>query len=75
MKLSDVNVGERCKVLAVNAGNMILKRKMLDMGITSGVIVLVKRVAPFGDSVCLELRGYELCLRVKELENIEVVKL
>lgn len=45
------------------------------MGLTTGVEVMVKKVAPLGDPVCIELRGYELCLRKKDLCNIEVNKL
>ena len=75
MKLSELKKGEKAEVLNVECSNSILKRRMLDMGITKGVTVLVKKIAPFGDPVSIELRGYELCLRKSDLSNIEVIKL
>lgn len=45
------------------------------MGITSGAEVLIKKIAPLGDPICIELRGYELCLRKSDLSSIEVNKL
>ena len=45
------------------------------MGITRGVVVEIKKIAPLGDPISIELRGYELCLRKSDLNNIEVIKL
>ena len=67
MKLSELRKGEKGKVLSISSSNKVLKRRMLDMGITSGVEVMVKKIAPLGDPVCLHLRGYELCLRKSDL--------
>ena len=75
MKLSELKKGEKGKVLAINNSNAILKRRLLDMGVTGGVEVIVKKIAPLGDPVCIEIRGYELCLRKCELSCIEVNKL
>ena len=75
MKLSELKKGEKGKVVSVVCSNSVLKRRMLDMGITEGVEVCVKKIAPFGDPIGIELRGYELCLRKKDLSNIEVIKL
>lgn len=75
MKLSDLKRGEKASVVSVEESNNSLKRRMLDMGITKGAEVLVKKIAPFGDPICLELRGYELCLRKSDLSCIEVNKL
>ena len=75
MKLSDLRKGEKGEVVSVNAVNSMLKRRMLDMGITKGVVVSVKKVAPLGDPIDIELRGYELCLRKIDLSGIEVNKL
>ena len=72
MKLSSLKVGESGRVLAIGGSNDRLKRRMFDMGITSGVIVVVKKIAPLGDPISIELRGYELCLRKNDLSNIEV---
>lgn len=70
--LDKVKIGERAKVLGQNQTNKFLARRMFEMGLTSGVIVKVKKTAPLGDPISIELRGYELCLRKKELKNIRV---
>lgn len=75
MKLSELKKGDKGEVVSINSSNNSLKRRMLDMGITSGVMVVVKKVAPLGDPVCIELRGYELCMRKNDLGSIEVNKL
>ena len=75
MKLSELKKGERAAVIDINNSNDSLKRRMLDMGITNGAEVLVKKIAPLGDPVCIELRGYELCLRKQDLSGIEVNRL
>ena len=75
MKLSELRKGDCAKVVSISNSNKVLKKRMLDMGITEGVEVFVKKVAPLGDPICLELRGYELCLRKSDLTNIEVNKL
>ena len=75
MRLSELKKGERAKVISIDCNNRILRRRMLDMGITSGVTVCVKKVAPFGDPIGIELRGYELCLRKSDMNCIEVDRL
>ena len=75
MKLSELKKGEKAEVISIGIENALLKRRMLDMGITKGVIVSVKKVAPLGDPIDIELRGYELCLRKNDLSSIEVNKL
>lgn len=75
MKLSELKKGEKASIVYISGSNTSLKRRMLDMGITTGVEILVKKVAPLGDPICLELRGYELCLRKKDLSYVEVNKL
>ena len=74
-KLSTFNICFICQKNKLNNDNFNLKRRMLDMGITGGVVVKIKKVAPFGDPISIELRGYELCLRKSELANIEVERL
>lgn len=71
-KLSDLKKGQIAKVIKLNNENKALRRRLLDMGITKGVLVEVKKIAPFGDPVDIYLRGYELCLRKKDIETIEV---
>lgn len=72
MKLSDLKVGQRAKVLKLNIDNRQIKRHLLDMGITRGVEVKIKKIAPMGDPIDLELRDYELCIRKADLKQIEV---
>lgn len=73
--LSDLRKGQVAKVLDFHNDNAALKRHLLDMGITRGVIVKVKKIAPFGNPIDLELRGYELAMRVEDLRNIDIVVL
>ncbi len=73
MTLRDVAVGETAKVVKIN-GEGALKRRIMDMGITKGVDILVRKVAPLGDPVEVTVRGFELSIRKTEAENIEVEK-
>ena len=70
--LKDVKVGQRATVARLH-GEGALKRRIMDMGITRGVEVLVRKGAPLGDPMELNVRGYELSLRKAEAERIEVV--
>ena len=74
MKLSSLKKGEVGRVVCVNVSDVCLKKRMIDMGITRGVEIKIKKIAPLGDPIDIELRGYELCLRKKELNFIEVDK-
>lgn len=67
--LSKVKRGKKVRVNKV-VGNCALKRRIMDMGITKGVEVLVKKFAPFGDPLEITVRGYDLSLRKNEAENI-----
>lgn len=69
--LKDVPVGQSAKVLKVG-GEGPLRRRILDMGITKGVSVYVRKLAPLGDPMELTVRGYELSIRKSEAEVIEV---
>lgn len=71
MTLRDVSVGQTVKVTRLN-GDGPVKRKIMDMGITKGVEVYVRKVAPLGDPVEVTVRGYELSLRKADAEMIEV---
>ena len=62
MNLSELNVGQKAKILNLNVKNREIKRHLLDMGLTRGVEVLIKKKAPMGDPIDLELRDYELCI-------------
>lgn len=72
MNLSELKVGQKAKVLKLNIEDKQIKRHLLDMGITRGVIVKIKKIAPMGDPIDLELRDYELCIRKADLTQIEV---
>lgn len=71
-KLSELEAGQRAKVLKLKEENKAIRRHLLDMGITRGVEVTIKKVAPMGDPIDLQLRDYELCLRKEDLSKIEV---
>lgn len=71
-KLSDLKVGQTATVKRLNVINKEIRRHLLDMGITRGVEIKVKKIAPMGDPVDIELRDYELALRKADLEQIEV---
>ena len=71
MTLRDVKIGETCKVKRIH-GEGALKRRIMDMGITKGVEVYVRKVAPLGDPVEVTVRGYELSIRKSDAELIEI---
>lgn len=70
--LSDLKVGQSAKVLRLKMDEQEVRRHLLDMGITKGTNILIKKIAPMGDPVDIELRGYELCIRKKEMKCIDV---
>ena len=70
--LSDLKKGQVAKVLALHSDNKALRRRLLDMGITKGVEVIIKKIAPLGDPIDIELRGYELCIRKSDMQNIDI---
>ena len=72
MNLSELKIGEKARVLKLNIENKQIKRHLLDMGITRGAIVKIKKIAPMGDPIDIELRDYELCIRKADLAQIEV---
>ena len=69
--LKDIKVGESCKVSRLH-GEGALKRRIMDMGITRGVEIFVRKVAPLGDPMEVTVRGYELSIRKGDAELIEV---
>lgn len=70
--LSDLKRGQKCVVLDFHNDNAALRRHLLDMGITKGVKIEVKKIAPLGDPVDILLRGYELCIRKKDMTSIDI---
>lgn len=69
--LKDVSIGQTVKVKKLT-GEGSVKRRIMDMGITKGVEIYVRKVAPLGDPVEVTVRGYELSLRKADAEIIEV---
>ena len=70
--LSQLEIGERATVIAVN-GEGAVRRRLFDMGITPGAEVYLRKKAPLGDPIEIALRGYELTLRKSEAANVEVL--
>ena len=71
--LKDAKVGETVTVVKLG-GDGAVKRRIMDMGITKGVELFVRKVAPLGDPVQVTVRGYELSIRKADAELIEVTK-
>lgn len=69
--LKDAEVGSTVTVVKLH-GEGALKRHIMDMGITKGCQIYVRKVAPLGDPVEITVRGYELSLRKGDAENIEI---
>ncbi len=69
--LKNVKIGETVTVVKLH-GEGATKRRIMDMGITKGVSVYVRKVAPLGDPIEVNVRGYELSLRKADAETIEV---
>ncbi|MBO4839291.1 MAG: ferrous iron transport protein A [Clostridia bacterium] len=69
--LRDVAIGDTARVKKLH-GEGAVKRRIMDMGITKGIEIYVRKVAPLGDPLELTVRGYELSLRKADAEMIEV---
>ena len=69
--LREAKIGQTVKVVKLH-GEGAIKRRIMDMGITKGVDVHVRKVAPLGDPVEITVRGYELSLRKADAEMIEI---
>ncbi len=70
-KLKEAKVGDTVRIVKLH-GEGAVKRRIMDMGITRGVEVYVRKVAPLGDPIEVNVRGYELSLRKVDAEMIEV---
>ena len=69
--LKDIKIGESCKIIKLH-GEGAIKRRIMDMGITKGTEIYVRKVAPLGDPIEVTVRGYELSIRKADAELIEV---
>ena len=73
MTLKDAAVGSKVKVVKIE-GQGVVKRRIMDMGITKGVEMNIRKVAPLGDPIEVTVRGYELSLRKADAQMIQVEK-
>ena len=71
MTLKEAKVGQNVKVSRLKGGGAV-KRRIMDMGITKGVDIFVRKVAPLGDPIEVTVRGYELSLRKSDAAMIDV---
>ena len=71
LTLRDVKIGETATVVKLH-GEGAIKRRIMDMGITKGVVIKVVKVAPLGDPIEINVRGYEVSLRKADADLIEV---
>jgi ferrous iron transport protein A len=69
--LKETKIGKTVKVVKLH-GEGALKRRIMDMGITKGVEIFVRKVAPLGDPIEVNVRGYELSIRKEDAKMIEV---
>lgn len=69
--LDKLKVGQSATVNKINTQDKILRRRIMDMGITHGVVITVIKIAPLGDPVAISLRGYTLSIRKSDLKMIE----
>ncbi|MEF9866047.1 MAG: FeoA family protein [Oscillospiraceae bacterium] len=71
MTLDLLPLGQKSKIISVG-GEGVLRRRLLDMGLTPKTDIMVRKIAPMGDPIELHLRGYELTLRLEDARNITV---
>ncbi len=71
--LRDAKIGETVTVVKLH-GEGAVRRRIMDMGITKNVEIFIRKVAPLGDPIEINVRGYELSLRKSDAEMIEIVK-
>ncbi|MCO7126817.1 ferrous iron transport protein A [Sporolactobacillus shoreicorticis] len=70
--LKEIQPGATVSVAKIHGGGA-LKRRIMDMGITKGTELFVRKIAPLGDPIEIQVRGYELSIRKVEAENIELI--
>lgn len=70
--LSHLKVNQIGEVISLNTNNKALRRRLMDMGVTKGVDIEIRRISPLGDPIDVSLRGYDLCLRKIDMDDIQV---
>ena len=71
MTLKEMKVGDTAKIARIN-GSGPVKRRIMDMGLTKGTAVTIRKIAPLGDPIELTVRGYELSIRKDEADAIDM---
>lgn len=71
MTLNELEIGKQATIIKLQ-GEGALKRRIMDMGLTKGTTLLIRKIAPLGDPIELNVRGYELSIRKSDAQNIEV---
>jgi len=69
--LKEMKPGEKAVIVRITGGGAV-RRKLIDMGVTGGAEILVRKVAPLGDPIEVNIRGYELTFRKSDAENVIV---
>ena len=70
--LSDLEIGQKARIIKLYETDKVIRRHLLDMGVTKDTLVIVKKKAPMGDPINISLRDYELSICKKDLTKIEV---
>lgn len=70
--INEMKIGERAIVIGLGCSGA-LRRRIIDMGITPGAVVIMRKAAPMGDPLEINVRGYELSIRRKEAREIKVI--
>lgn len=69
--LAELKVGQKAIVTSLRIADKQIRRHLLDMGITRGTIIEIKKISPMGDPIDIKLRDYELCIRKEDLKHIQ----
>lgn len=72
--VNEMRIGEKATVVSIGCRGA-LRRRIIDMGITPGAIIIMRKTAPFGDPIEINVRGYELSIRRSEAKEITVEKI
>lgn len=71
MKLTELKIGQKAKIVSINTRGLI-KRRLMDMGLIAGTVIEIEKIAPLGDPIDIVIKNYHLSLRKTEAETIVV---
>lgn len=71
MKLTELKIGQKAKIVSINTRGLI-KRRLMDMGLIAGTVIEIEKIAPLGDPINIVIKNYHLSLRKTEAETIVV---